>query len=137
MVKFRTMALLVMLSLTAASADDESERKYIMNFDLIINKPADGDVYYSIQQQGIQFSNGKPFHGNDLGEFDYFITVSRLDDDKAKLTIEFYQFATRRKESDVISEVVADVDFNLGSPATFEGWNDKFGVDLAFSVVEK
>ncbi len=123
-----------MLSLATAFAGENNDARFVMNFDLIVNKPASGELHYSIQQQGIRLLPVKPFHGDDLGEIDYFLTVSEPHDGRAKLTIEFYQFETRRKESEVVSEVVAEVEFTLGTPARFEGNNEKFGVDFAFSI---
>jgi hypothetical protein len=125
---------IVMLSFATALAAEDSTSEYVMNFDLIINKSDGGEVYYRIHQQGVHLLSKKPFHGDDLGEFDYFLTVSEMEDGKGKLSIEFYQFETRKKKSDVMSEVVAEVDFTLGSPARFEAKNDKIGVDLAFSI---
>jgi hypothetical protein len=130
MVKRGILALVAALSLSVGAA---GENTFVMNFDLI-TKSISGSVGYSIQFQGIHLSTKKPFHGNDLGEFDYFLTISEFSDGKGKLTIEIYQYESRRKKSDVISEVVAEVDFALGSPAVFEGNSDKFGIDLAFSI---
>jgi len=124
---------IAMLSLSASFAD---EGDIVMNFDLITRSP-DGDVGYNLQLQGIHLLPGKPFHGDDLGEIDYFLTVSSIKDGKGKLTIEFYQYESRRKKSDVTSEVFAVVDFTLGSPARFEGQSDRFGVDLAFNIVKR
>ncbi len=64
-------------------------------------------------------------------------TVSELADGKRNLTIEFYEYASRKKTSDVISEIVAQVDFTLGNPARFEAMSETFGVDLAFSIDKK
>ncbi len=124
---------IALLSFTTSLADEDS---YVMNFDLI-TRSADGEVGYNIQLQGIRLLPGKPFHGDDLAEFDYFLTVSSLEDGKGKLTIEFYQYESRRKTSDVISEVFAVVDFTLGSPAQFGGKSDTFGIDLAFSIAQR
>jgi hypothetical protein len=108
-----------------------------MNFDLIIKKPDSGEVYYNVQRQGVHLLAKKPLHGDDLGEIDYFLTVSGLENEKGKLTIEVYEFETRKKESDVICEIIADVDFALGSPTRFEETNERFGVDLAFSIEQE
>lgn len=89
-----------------------------------------------IQLQGVQLTLEEPFGGNDFGEHDYSFTVSSVDDGRGRLTIEFYEYESRRKVSDVISEVVAEVDFELGKPAVFEGKSDTFGIDLAFSIDE-
>jgi hypothetical protein len=131
--RFGLVIAIAMLTLSASFAD---EGDIVMNFDLITRSP-EGDIGYNIQLQGIHLLPGKPFHGDDLGEFDYFLTVSSVEDGKGKLTIEFYQYESRRKISDVISEVFAVVDFALGSPARFEGQSDGFGVDLAFSIDRK
>jgi hypothetical protein len=130
MARHKVFATIVMLSLSAAVA---SENEFVMNFDLMTKSP-DGEVGYGIQFQGIHLRPKKPFHGNDLGEFDYFLTVSEFDEGKGKLTIEFYQYESRRKKSAVISEIVAEVDFTLGSPSVFKGKSDTFGIDLAFSI---
>lgn len=123
----------LMLALVPAFAD---EGRFIMNMELITKLP-DGSDSYSIQLQGIHLVPDKPFHGNDLGKYDYFLTVSDSEDGNGKLTIEFYEYETRKKKSAVISEIVADVDFSFSSPTVFEAKTDTFGVDLAFSIVEK
>ena len=107
-----------------------------MNLDLDTKLP-DGSVDHSIQLQGIRISENRPFHGDDLGKFVYFLTISNVDSGKGKLTIEVYEFETRRQKSAVVSEIVADVDFSLGSPAVFEAMSETFGIDLAFSIVEE
>ncbi len=122
--------VVVMLSQASVSAD---QNKYIMNFDLNTQSP-DGSVVYSIQLQGIHLDPDKPFHGDDLGEYDYFLTVTNVEDNKGKLTVELYQYESRKKVSDVVSEVVAEVDFTLGNPAVFEATSETFGVELAFSI---
>jgi len=127
------VAAIAMLSISLSFAGED---KYVMNLDLVTMSP-DGDVGYNIRLQGIHLQPGKPFHGDDLGEFDYFLTVSDLNEGKGQLTIEFYQYESRRKTSDVISEVFAVVDFTLGSPGRFEGESDRFGIDLAFSIVQR
>jgi len=50
------------------------------------------------------------------------------------LTIEFYEYESRRKKSNVVSEIVAKVDVTLGVPTRFESATDTFGVDLAYSI---
>ena len=90
-----------------------------------------------LQLQGVGLSDGKAFHGQDLGKYDYFLTVTEVKDGKGKLTIEFYAYETRRKQSDVVSEIVEEVEFSLGAPANFESMTDAFGVDLAFSIVSR
>ena len=132
--QLRIATLMLLLSFTTAFAGDDREQTYLMNFDLIITRSDDGSENSRIQQVGVRFAPSKPFHGNDLGEFDYFLTISELEDNEGKLTIEVYQFETRNKNSDVLSEIVVDVDFTLASPARFEGQSDTFGVDLAFSI---
>lgn len=129
-----SMLLYVVLTFPAAFADENIEARYLMNFDLIINKPADGDVYYNIQLHGAHLAADKEFHGDDLGEIDFYFTVSAAEDGKARMRIEFYEFETRQKLSDVISEVVAEIEITLGTPARFEANNENFGVDFAFSV---
>ncbi len=124
----------VMLAFSTAVA---GESKYIMNFDLVVNIPAGGDVVYLHRLQGINFLSGKPFHGRDLGEIDYFLSIADAEGGKGKLTIEFYQYETRKKESDVLAELVEEVRFDFGSPVTFESKNDEFSVNLAFSVIQK
>lgn len=130
MARLGLLATLMTFSLSATGA---GENELVMNFDLMTKSP-DGDVGYSIQFQGIHLRLKKPFRGNDLGEFDYFLTVSELEDEKGKLTIEFYQYESRKKNSAVISEIVTEADFQLGSPAKIEAKNDTFGIDLAFSI---
>jgi hypothetical protein len=126
------LAVLVSFSTTALASDS----KYVLNFDLITKLP-DGSVGYSIQLQGIHLVPDKAFHGDDLGKYDYFLTVSGVENGKGKLTIEFYEYETRKKKSGVISEIVTDIDFSLGNPAVFEATSDTFGVDFAFSIVQK
>jgi len=126
------LALLMSLSTTAHSSDD----KYLLNFDLNTELP-DGSVGYSIQLQGIHLLPDTAFHGDDLGKYDYFLTVSGLEDGMGKLIVEFYEYESRKKTSDVISEIVSEVDFSLGSPSVFEATSDTFGVDLAFSIVQE
>jgi hypothetical protein len=131
--RFAVLTSLAMLISTLAIASDN---EYVMNFDLKTLAP-DGAIGYSIQLQGIHLSAGIPFHGNDLGEYDYFLTMSKAESGKAKLTIEFYEYESRRKTSDVVSEIVTEIDIILGAPAKFEGKGDTFGIDLAFSVDQK
>jgi len=126
--------LTLLMSFQATSLADD--RAYLLNFDLNITLPDESTVY-SIQLQGVRLSPAKPFTGNDLGKYDYFLTVSDVEDGKGRLTIEFYEYETRKKKSDVVSEIVSNVDFSLYSPAVFEATSDTFGVDLAFSVVER
>jgi hypothetical protein len=113
-----------------------SDSKYLLNLDLNTKLP-DGNAGYSIQLQAIHLSPGKTFHGNDLGKYDYFLTLSEVEDGKGKLTIEFFEYETRKKKSDVISEIISIVDFSLNSPTVFEAMSDTFGVDLAFSIVKQ
>jgi hypothetical protein len=65
----------------------------------------DGSSSYSVQLQGIGLSLNRAFHGRDLGKCDYFYTVSDVENGKGKLTIEFYEYETRRKTSEVVSEI--------------------------------
>lgn len=132
-VRFGFILAITLLSQGATYAD---ENGFVMNFDLNTLSPG-GDVVYSIQLQGIRLKPGTPFHGDGLGKYDYFLTVSELADGKGNLTIEFYEYGSRRKTSDVISEIIAKVDFIFGSPARFEGMSKTFGVDLAFSIDAK
>ena len=118
-----------MLFLTPVQAGDG---KYLLNLDLNTKLP-DGSGGFSIQLQGIQVSANNAFHGGDLGKYEYFLTVSGVEDGHGRLTIEFYEYETRKKVSDVVSEIVAEVDFQLSSPAVFEGSSDTFGIDLASS----
>lgn len=113
-----------------------NDNGFLINFDLN-TLTTNGELAYSIQLQGVHVMPGQPLHGDDLGEFDYFLTVSEVTDGKGKLTIEFYEYATREKTSDVVSEIVQEVEFTPGSPATFEAMSDTFGIDLAFSIVER
>ena len=131
----RRRALLASLALlfTATFAADNG---YLLNFDLDMKLP-DGSNSYSVQLQGVDLQLNQAFHCNDLGKYEYFFTVSDVDNGKGKLTIEFYEYETRRKTSEVISEIVADIDFSLGSPAVFESMGDNFGINLAFSIAEK
>jgi len=126
--------LAMLMSLPATSLASDST--YLLNLGVNTTLP-DGEPGYRIRLQAIHLSPGKPFHGYDLGKYDYFLTVSDVEDGKGKLTIEFYEYETRKKESDVVSEIVSDVDFSLNSPTVFEAKSDTFGVDLAFSIVER
>ena len=126
------LALLTLLPVLVAAGD----REFLLNFNLNMTLP-DGSDSYSIQLQGIRLFPGKAFHGEDLGNYDYFLTVSDVEDGSGVLTIEFYEYETRKKKSDVISEIVSDVDFSLNSPTAFEAVSDTFGVDLRFSISEK
>ncbi len=126
------LAILAMAASTAVAGDNE----YLLNIDLNSKLP-DGSSGFSIQLQGIHLSSGKAFHGTGLGKYDYFLTVSGVSDGKGRLAIEFYEYETRKKKSSTVSEIVADVDFALGSPAVFAATSDTFGIDLAFSIVEK
>lgn len=125
-------AIFALLSSATFAADNE----YLLNFDLNMKLP-DGSDSYSVQLQGLGLRLNQAFHGSDLGKYDYFFTVSDFENGKGKLTIEFYEYETSRKISDVVSEIVADVEFSLGSPTVFESMGDTFGIDLAFSIVEK
>jgi hypothetical protein len=124
--------ILAVLSATTFAADNE----YLINFDLNMKLP-DGSDSYSVQLQGIGLRRNQAFHGSDLGKYDYYLTVSDVENGKGKLSIEFFEFETRMKTSEVVSQIVANVDFSLGSPAVFESMGDTFGIDLAFSIVEK
>ena len=126
-------ALVSMLFLAPVQASDS---EYLLNFDLKRIQP-DGSVGGSIQLQGIRVSADNAFHGVDLAKLEYFLTVSDVTDGGGKLTIEFYEYETRKKVSEVVSEIVAEVDFELSTPAVFEGSSDTFGIDLAFSISER
>jgi hypothetical protein len=132
MARVGTILAILVLSSTTAFAGNA---KYVLNFDLISMLP-DGSVSYSIQLRGIHISLDEAFHGDDLGKYEYFLTVSSIEDGKGKLTIEFYEYETRKRISDVVSEIVTEVDFSLGSPAVFEAMSDTFGIDLAYSIDE-
>ena len=125
----RNLAILTLFLTTALAG----ENSFIMNFDLITKRP-DGSIEGSIQLQGIHLVVGQPFHGSDPGRYDYFLTVSDFENGKGRLTIEFYEYESRKKVSDVVSEIVAEVSFDPGRPTTFEGSSDTFSVDLAFSI---
>ena len=133
MIRPGTSLVIVTLLLTSALA---GENDFIMNFDLVTKRP-DGSVEGSIQLQGIHLVAGKPFHGSDLGRYEYFLTVSGVEDGECVLTIEFYEYKSRKKVSDVVSEIVAEVSFEPGRPAVFQGNSDTFTVDLAFSINQK
>ena len=133
MARIGIMLAILVLPLAATFASDS---EYLLNFDLNTALP-DGSVGSSIQLQGIHLSANQAFRGDDLGKYDYFLTISDIENGKGKLTIEFYEYATRKKKSAVVSEIVADVDFSLGSPAVFEAMSDTFGIDLAFSIVAR
>lgn len=127
------LAILILSSATAFAG----EGKYIVNFDLVAGMVDTGEIHGTLQQQGIHLQAGQPFHGKDLGEMDYFLTVSEIEDGRGRLTIEFYQYETRKKVSDVVAELTEEVSFNFGSPATFESRNDEFSINLAFSIVQE
>ena len=129
--------LLFVVSLATAIAAENSARTFIINYDLIITNPNAGGASYHVQQSGIHILSQRQFHGDQLGEMDYFFTVSDLDNGKGKMTVEVYQFETRKKESEVLSEIVVEVEFTLASPARLEVKNEKFGIDLAFSIDEE
>ena len=119
--------------MSAAWADSG---EYVLNFDLD-STFANGNPGFSIQLQGINLVSDKAFHGKDLGKHDYFLTVSNVNNGVGKLTIEFYEYETRKNESDVVSEIVSKVDFQLGRPTVFEAENESFGVNLAFIISER
>ena len=129
--------LLIVISLATAIAAENSARTFIINYDLIITNPNPDGASYHVQQSGIHISPQRQFHGDQLGEMDYFFTVSDLDNGKGKMTVEVYQFDTRKKDSDVVSEIVVEVEFTLASPARLDVKNEKFGIDLAFSIDEE
>jgi len=129
MKKVALVSLASFLNLVAFAGENE----YVMNYDLKTLTP-DGDVFYDIQLQGIHVKQGRPFHGDDLGEYDYFLTLSQVKDGKAKLTIEFYKYESREKKSDVVSEIFSVVDVTLCEPVRFESMSDTFGIDMAISI---
>ena len=131
----RVGPVFALLALFAAPALAE-DRHFLLNLDLNMKLP-DGSDSYGIQLQGIHLAAGKAFHGDDLGKYDYFLTVSGVEDGGGKLTIEFYEYETRKKKSEVVSEIVSDVEFSLNHPTVFEAMSDTFGVNLAFSIAEK
>lgn len=131
--RFRRTLATVLLSITLAVAADESSKSFIMNFDFDLSEVDAAKVIGSLQLQGIRLQADKPFHGKDLGEFDYFFTVSEIEDGKGKLTIEFYRYESRRKKS-AVSEIVSEVEFAFGSPAQFQTKNENIALDLAFSI---
>jgi hypothetical protein len=122
-------SIAILLNVVAFAGENE----YVMNFDLK-TLTADGDVFYDIQLQGIHVKQGRPFHGDDLAEYDYFLTLSQVKDGKAKLTIEFYEYESRKKKSDVVSEIFSIIDVTLCEPVRFESMNNTFGIDMAISV---
>ena len=131
--RITAVLLFCMIIVGSVLADESGDHKYVMNFDLL-TKTADGEDGYTINLKGVHLHDGKPLHGDDLAEFEYFFTVSGIDENKGKLTIELYEYESRRKTSDVVSEIVSEVDFRFGEPGRFESRNERFGVDLAFSI---
>ena len=129
--------LLIVISLATAIAAENSARTFIINYDLIITNPNPDGASYHVQQSGIHISPQRQFHGDQLSEMDYFFTISDLDDGKGKMTVEVFQFETRKKEFDVVSEIVVEVEFTLASPARLDVKNERFGIDLAFSIDEE
>ena len=128
-----SVVLSCLFTVGSVFADDDVDAKYVMNFDLVTKK-ADGEVKYNINFKGIHLPDGKTMHGDDLGELEYFFTVLGIKDRKGKLTIEFYEYESRRKTSDVVSEIVSEIEFTFGTPGRFESENERFGIDLAFSI---
>lgn len=47
---------------------------------------------------------------------------------------EFYEYESRKKTSDVVSEIVSEVEFTFRVPARFQSRNERFEIDLAFSI---
>ncbi len=135
--RFAIAVLTVVFLLPNSYADIGGKQAYILNFDLDVNYPIGSDIVYETRLEGIHLSSEKPFHDEGLGEIDYFLSISESEDGLGRLTVEFYQFESRRKISDVISELVSVVDFSFGSPMTFKARNDEFTVDLAFIVSKK
>lgn len=131
----RLLSTLFVCALLASStiADDRSNDRYVMNFDLI-TKTADGDDKYNINLKGIHLPDNKTLHGDDLGEFEYFFTVSGTDNRNGKLLIEFYEYESRSRISEVVSEILSEVNFEFGIPGRFQSRNERFGIDLAFSI---
>jgi len=125
--------LLGVFTLCSALADEDAVNKYIMNFDLM-TKTADGEDGYRINLRGIHLPDGKVLHGDDLAEFNYFLTVSGTDYRGGKLAIELYEYESRAKTSDIVSEIVVEADFVFGEPGRIQSRNDRFGIDLAFSI---
>ena len=131
--RIATAFLIWMFIIGPAVADESSDDKYIMNFDLR-TKTVDGGDGYGVQLKGVQLLDGKALHGDDLTEYEYFFTVSDVNAGKGKLSIEIYEYETRRKTSDVVSEIVSEIEFAFGEPRRFQSENGRFGVDLAFSI---
>lgn len=126
------VALLCFAAICTAIADDNADDKFVMNLDLR-TKTADGGDGYSINLKGIHLPDGKVLQ-EDLAEFRYFLTVSGSDEHNGKLTIELYEYESRNKTSEVISEIVSEVEFSFGQPSQFQAKNERFGIDLAFSI---
>ncbi len=129
------ISLLMMLCLPLAVLVAESnESVYLMNYDLIITHPDGNRVLYQHKQFGIDISPQHKFHGDELGEMDYFFTISELENQQGKLTIEVYQFENRNKELNTISEIIMEADFTVAGLVRTEARNNNFGIDLAFSI---
>jgi len=112
---------------------DEGKKNFVMNFDFDLSDVSTSRVFGSLQLQGIRLRENNQFQGKDLGKIDYFFTVSETDKGEGKLTVEFYQYESRKKKV-ALSEVVSEVSFQFGSPATFITENESFRLDLAFSI---
>ena len=120
--RFATAAVALFLATNVVVADENSNT-YLINFDLIISNAESDEVFASLQLQGIRLQADKPFHGRDVAGFDYFFTVSEQDDGKERLTIELYQYETRRKKA-IKSELVSEVELAFRSPNRFEANNE-------------
>lgn len=124
---------LTLLLFAINAVADEGKQIFVMNFDFDLTDVSRSEVLASLRLQGIPLREGNPFEGNDLGTFDYFFTVTESDNGEGRLTIEFYQYESHKKEI-VISEIVSESSFQFGSPAIFGTRNNTFSIDLAFSI---
>ena len=126
----------LILAVSALEAEP-ADRKFIINYDLVMS-PRDGDWgAYNIRHVGMPFPDSHEMRGGDLAETEYIFTISDIDGKHGKLMIEFYQYESRQRSGDPISEFVTEVDFELGAPAQLLATLGEYSIDLAFNIGER
>jgi hypothetical protein len=137
LVRLHSVAALLISSaglLAIATAPAAADGIFLLNYDIEITTSGSDDVSARIQQQGIRFSLQGQFHGSDLGHYSYVFTLSGIEDNAGKLTVEVYLFETRAKTGEPISESINVIDFEFGIPVRLETKTSEFSADIALSI---
>jgi hypothetical protein len=118
-------------------ATDADNRKFLLNYDIVIKALDDRGDSGEVQQIGVPFSTNREIIGRDFAFTNYIFTITSIEGNQGKLSIEFYRYVSRVKNGDPSSEYVTEVEFQLGEPAQLQTSTNEFALDLAFNIGER